>query len=488
MALTRVGGAVKSDRIFNTVAAMVASKTVKVGDVVETAGYTTIADGGGARYEIVAAATGTDDGGSFIDLDTHQAKLIRDADIVRASQFGCIDAADASTNIANLVTYAKTLTRPHIKIDCDLTTASTLTFDVPDESTIEFTGAVSTTVSAAPAIQIGGDSLNVSRVKVTGIKVQRTSNDTAGSSIGVRLHSLVWCSVEVIESTGFVDGVLCDGIEGNGGFSYNSLYLGRIHDNVTNLRMTASGAGGYCNDNNIYGGSFNHSSGYPAVNTTNYKIDHFATNRLNNNRLFGPSFEDNSTLAKAADISGDNNVIYHPRFERSVSQGTYEIEFTSNSSECAIIGKGFSVSKSNITDNGSNNHWQVRQGSQMSFQSAAIAGSTPVASDDIGLAIEGTASGSSCQLGVLNTSGALKFGVMGDGFVWSNQRVYAESGFRWSTSSGTADDRGLFAGSGSPEGSVTANPGSIYLNTAGGASTTLYVKESGGGNTGWVAK
>lgn len=44
------------------------------------------------------------------------------------------------------------------------------------------------------------------------------------------------------------------------------------------------------------------------------------------------------------------------------------------------------------------------------------------------------------------------------------------------------------SGSGSPEGSVTAPPGSLWLNGSGGANTTLYVKESGTGNTGWVAK
>jgi len=44
------------------------------------------------------------------------------------------------------------------------------------------------------------------------------------------------------------------------------------------------------------------------------------------------------------------------------------------------------------------------------------------------------------------------------------------------------------AGSGSPEGVVTANVGSIYSRTNGGAATSLYVKESGSGNTGWVAK
>lgn len=44
------------------------------------------------------------------------------------------------------------------------------------------------------------------------------------------------------------------------------------------------------------------------------------------------------------------------------------------------------------------------------------------------------------------------------------------------------------SGSGSPEGVVTAVVGSLYSRTDGGAGTTLYVKESGSGNTGWVAK
>lgn len=45
------------------------------------------------------------------------------------------------------------------------------------------------------------------------------------------------------------------------------------------------------------------------------------------------------------------------------------------------------------------------------------------------------------------------------------------------------------AGAGSPEGSVAAPVGSLYMNRSGGASTTLYVKESGAGSsTGWVAK
>lgn len=42
-------------------------------------------------------------------------------------------------------------------------------------------------------------------------------------------------------------------------------------------------------------------------------------------------------------------------------------------------------------------------------------------------------------------------------------------------------------GAGTPEGVVAAPVGARYMNTTGGAGTTLYVKESGVGNTGWVA-
>lgn len=53
---------------------------------------------------------------------------------------------------------------------------------------------------------------------------------------------------------------------------------------------------------------------------------------------------------------------------------------------------------------------------------------------------------------------------------------------------GPSSDRIIRSGTGSPEGAITAPPGSIHLRTDGGAGTTFYVKETGVGNTGWVAK
>jgi len=50
----------------------------------------------------------------------------------------------------------------------------------------------------------------------------------------------------------------------------------------------------------------------------------------------------------------------------------------------------------------------------------------------------------------------------------------------------STDTNGWFTGTGSPEGAVTASVGSLYTRTDGQAGTTLYVKESGTGNTGWI--
>ena len=46
----------------------------------------------------------------------------------------------------------------------------------------------------------------------------------------------------------------------------------------------------------------------------------------------------------------------------------------------------------------------------------------------------------------------------------------------------------IYVGSGSPEGVIPAPIGSLYSRLDGGAGTSLYVKESGTGNVGWVGK
>ena len=74
-------------KVFTNVAALVATDDLDVGQVVKTKGYTTANDGGGAEYIIVATATGTDDGGSYLDLALNQAELIISTSI-NVKQFG----------------------------------------------------------------------------------------------------------------------------------------------------------------------------------------------------------------------------------------------------------------------------------------------------------------------------------------------------------------------------------------------------------------
>lgn len=73
--------------------------------------------------------------------------------------------------------------------------------------------------------------------------------------------------------------------------------------------------------------------------------------------------------------------------------------------------------------------------------------------------------------GSVQTSGDLLFSVANKGLQFTGNGSVI-----WRTGAGT------------PEGAVTAPIGSLYTRTDGGANTTLYVKESGTGNTGWVAK
>jgi hypothetical protein len=108
-----------------------------------------------------------------------------------------------------------------------------------------------------------------------------------------------------------------------------------------------------------------------------------------------------------------------------------------------------------------------------------------------------TAVGSGTQLLIdAQVGGVSRFSVRNDGVV-SGVRYDASNtsgGFRYTGGAGNAaiidstSGASIRWGAGSPEGVVTAPVSSVFVRTDGGAVTTLYIKESGAGNTGWVAK
>lgn len=74
----------------------------------------------------------------------------------------------------------------------------------------------------------------------------------------------------------------------------------------------------------------------------------------------------------------------------------------------------------------------------------------------------------------------------------ANTFNFEADNFNISESSGVVDittSINILSGTGTPEGAVAAAVGSLYVDTAGSTSTTLYVKETGTTtSTGWVAK
>jgi len=228
-----------------------------------------------------------------------------------------------------------------------------------------------------------------------------------GTSVGVLLRSLSFSKIRVGKTVGFFEGVKCYGESANGGFSYNHVEFGQLHDNVTNLRLSAVGVG-YCNENNFFGGSFNHSSGYPAITTWHIFLDHFPTSKLNNNRFYGPSFEDNKVAAIAAEINGANNVIFWPRMENPSNQAAYPIKFTVNSQECELLGAAFAVAATNIDDLGLGNSYETRGGAVMKSQ-------TPATSTDAVIKAMSVATGNAKVYAACSTNGTIVAWIDGNG-------------------------------------------------------------------------
>lgn len=77
------------------------------------------------------------------------------------------------------------------------------------------------------------------------------------------------------------------------------------------------------------------------------------------------------------------------------------------------------------------------------------------------------------------------YGIICNG-TYTNAAIRINSG-QYISLSGTSTHK-VLSGTGTPESVVTASVGSLFLRRDGGASTCLYIKESGTGNTGWVAK
>jgi hypothetical protein len=103
-------------------------------------------------------------------------------------------------------------------------------------------------------------------------------------------------------------------------------------------------------------------------------------------------------------------------------------------------------------------------------------------------------SGTQGDASIVATSAELRLNASTVGGTGSIATIYTAAGERVRVDStgriflGGTSGPSINNGNGSPEGVVSAAVGSTYLRKDGGAGTSFYVKESGTGNTGWIAK
>lgn len=125
--------AVGSGNFYDSVADMVNNDGLEVGDVCVTLGYYSAYDGGGNTYKIVNTATGTADGGSFIDLAgiSGQAQASWEGNTIVDLQYGIKrdNLTDNGTQLTNLLAEAKANYRAVIFTDGIALTNTPLTID-----------------------------------------------------------------------------------------------------------------------------------------------------------------------------------------------------------------------------------------------------------------------------------------------------------------------------------------------------------------------
>jgi Pectate lyase superfamily protein len=405
---------------------------------------------------------------------------------VNVKDYGAVGdgVTDDTAAIQSAVTAANALESPHLIVPDGIYRISSVTFDLPDGSRMDFVGSFVTDVSGDTAVRIGSSTASRFYYNVSGLKVVRDVADATTDSVGVELVNLYGCNIDTRRIANFHHGLKVFGNDLN--TLYNQIFLGFLYDNTEQLWVTAlDNEESACNEMIFYGGRFGYSGdSYPEVNpgyvgTILIRIDHVASNfGINNIRFIAPSLEALHANTKAAVINGTCIVIKNPRWENGANQYGQVFEFTSSSTHCAIEGVGVGVYASNVDDSGSHNSFCALDGDLLARDVVGGAGHAALTLQ--------TQDNGAQQIRGITTTGAETWAIRQDGIGVFGNRVYADQGLRWSTSNGSLNDRGIFVGSGTPEGVVAAFPGSLYVNINGGAGDTVFAKETGFSSTGWV--
>lgn len=432
------------------------------------------------------------DGDGLLELDQFPDGM----NIPSVKDFGAVGdgVADDTTAVQAAVTAAGTtgtvrFTAGTYKISSTLALVSNVQSS-PD-AILSYTGADT-------AVRIGSNvsGATVNRKKIVLPQIVQSTKPVTGwtssGTVGLEVQNANRCHIEITRISGFEVGFL---LYGKGqGTAYCNFFMGHLDNNKINQKFDAD-SGGWTNQNVFYGGSWSHNSneGLNVSGTKHIHIVNITPNSdANNNTWINASLESPGTVEWTIDAeAGAYNVWLNPRLE--FVGGNSKIRWGAGAVRNWIFG-------GNQIDAVVETHVVGSFGNSIFGTTGARL--HPVLSS--GIVVENGGSSSNAAITVMRTGGLHAGDAPSTAYVvrltangWRGKRytdaadriIIDNINGRIQLGDGTvAPTLQISSGSGSPESVVTAPVGSLYLRTNGGANTTLYIKESGTGNTGWIAK
>jgi len=337
---------------YDTVAALVADTTLVVGDTVQTTEYSSGKEGG-AIYKVVAAGTGTADGGSFIDLDTHQAQALFSG-IAHTAQWGM--SRDGATNDGTLITAALTFADSaglelHFN-DGSYATTSTIVFAASDLRVV-FEGDANIKPDAALLVGVTvGSTSAPARMSLHHLRVVRASLGTGTENIGIQWFACSQCTFYDPESRDSKYNFKYE--PASGGFQHNVTINPQCIRGVTNLWINPASSA-FVNENLFVGGRM-----FAGASTTRNILVSFAagaTSRPNSN-LFDKTSCEGTGIDVAIEVDeGHMNTFLYPRTEGA----TIDVLFTKDAQYNRVESNRIDLRVEDFSINKTNN-WRTRFG------------------------------------------------------------------------------------------------------------------------------
>jgi hypothetical protein len=372
---------------------------------------------------------------------------------------------------------------------------------IGDLSMMEFSAA---SASVDPVVRVGVNTGGPTLLNGK-LRLPRVTNSSyiagsgwAGFGTGIDLANIYQSEIFIPQVTGFDIGVDVGGYDS--GCAYNTISILMLQNNKRGIRIGGKATTGWANQNVFFiQRAFINSGEGSAISGARYLLFapfNTATNDVswpNGNTIIGMTLESNEP-EYLAEIAGNNNVLLNCRFEAT----NPPVKLTGHASvtltyENMIIG-GYQCQQIVFTESDIVDYSGV-----VNPRTTSMSGSGAV----LNLRNEGSSSnplvhGFEATINHLNRDHT----ATDWSFLLSAEQLLGKaSGDAVSSSVSPKlvldfvngiiklwNFSGIYTGTGTPESSQTADVGSIFLRRDGGASTTLYVKESGTGNTGWVAK